>query len=371
MKIKSLRIHSLNIPFKVNFKHNTAQRAKTQSILVSTETLKGNDGRGEGCPREYVTKESIQSCLAFFRKHQEDILKNIHSLDDIEKWMLRNTKEIDGNPAAWCAIELSLLDALSKDLSQSVERTIAAPELKGSFQYTAILGDGSVEKIEAQVQQYKKYGFTDFKVKISGDVQTDNKKFQIILSAIPGAKIRLDANNIWQKTGEVLYYLESINIKSVAIEEPLQPLNFMELNKLTDQTTIPIILDESFYNANHFKELGNTEGNIMINLRISKMGGILRSRRIAKKAMENKIPLVIGAQVGETSILTRAALTIANEYRENIFAQEGAYGTLLLETDVTDNPLMFKNKGLLDAKKSLDLTKHGFQIAHNIKGWML
>jgi len=281
--------------------------------------------------------------------------------------MFRNTEEIDRNPAAWCAIELSLLDALSKDFLQSVEKTVGAPELKGSFQYTAILGDGSIEKIEAQVQQYKKFGFSDFKVKSSGDAKTDNKKFEIIQSAIPDAKIRLDANNIWQKSEEVLHYLESINLEPAAIEEPLQPLDFEELNNLTDQTTVPIILDESFTKTKHFDELANAKGNMMINLRISKMGGILRSRHIAKKAMENKIPLIIGAQVGETSILTRAALTIANEFRNNVYAQEGAYGILLLETDITDNPLMFKNKGLIDATKSLDQTEHGFQIPYKME----
>lgn len=371
MKIRSLQIYSLNIPFKVTFKHNSAERATTQSILVSTQTFKNNIGLGESCPREYVTKESVQSCFAFFQKHQKDILNTIHSLDELKKWMFVNKEEINKNPSAWCAIELSLLDAMSKDRSESVEKTIGAPELGGSFQYSAILGDSSIETFEAQVQQYKNFGFIDFKIKISGNIETDNEKFKTLSSVIPEAKIRLDANNIWQKAKDVLHYSKSINIEPLAIEEPLQPMDFEELNRLARQSQFRVVLDESFYNEEHFDLLGSSKGKVLINLRISKMGGILRARKIAKKAIEENIPLIIGAQVGETSILTRAALTLANENRKNVHAQEGAYGTLLLETDITNNPIMFKENGVLFALSSVDSKKYGFQIKYELRDGIL
>ncbi len=57
--------------------------------------------------------------------------------------------------------------------------------------------------------------------------------------------------------------------------------------------------------------------------------------------------MIVGAQVGETSILTRAALTLASGYRTSLIAQEGAFGTHLLERDVIDPPLMFGVGGKL------------------------
>lgn len=77
------------------------------------------------------------------------------------------------------------------------------------------------------------------------------------------------------------------------------------------------------------------------------MGGLLRSLSIARKAKTLGIPIIIGAQVGETSILSRSALTIANSYRDILIAQEGAFGTNLLEYDITDQSLMFGKKGIL------------------------
>ena len=80
------------------------------------------------------------------------------------------------------------------------------------------------------------------------------------------------------------------------------------------------------------------------------MGGILRSLAIAEEAKARGIPIIIGAQVGETSILTRAALTVANQYRDILLAQEGAFGTYLLKQDITDSPLMFGKRGTLDSQ---------------------
>jgi hypothetical protein len=79
------------------------------------------------------------------------------------------------------------------------------------------------------------------------------------------------------------------------------------------------------------------------------MGGLLRSLAVAQRAKEVGIPIIIGAQVGETSILTRVALTVANRYRDILLAQEGAFGTLLLERDLCEPPLMFGAAGRLDA----------------------
>jgi hypothetical protein len=60
------------------------------------------------------------------------------------------------------------------------------------------------------------------------------------------------------------------------------------------------------------------------------------------------LKLIIGAQVGETSLLTRAALTVADASRDILIAQEGAFGDLLLEEDICSEPLVFGPGGRLD-----------------------
>lgn len=113
-----------------------------------------------------------------------------------------------------------------------------------------------------------------------------------------------------------------------------------------------IILDESFLRLEQFGWIQNDPPSTwIINVRVSKMGGVLRSLAVAQRARELGIPIIVGAQVGETSMLTRSALLVANSYRDLVIAQEGAFGTLLLEQDICDPTLMFGAEGQLEPTK--------------------
>ena len=78
------------------------------------------------------------------------------------------------------------------------------------------------------------------------------------------------------------------------------------------------------------------------------MGGLLRSLDVVAEARRRGIGVIVGAQVGETSLLTRAGLTVAHAAARGLVAQEGAFGTHLLESDVCDPPLMFGPRGLIE-----------------------
>ena len=65
--------------------------------------------------------------------------------------------------------------------------------------------------------------------------------------------------------------------------------------------------------------------------------------------MDLDVPVIIGAQVGETSLLTRAALSLAGYAGPVLTAQEGAFSTLLLQEDIFHPNLMFGDRGRLQA----------------------
>lgn len=87
---------------------------------------------------------------------------------------------------------------------------------------------------------------------------------------------------------------------------------------------------------------------LLPSLWLSKMGGLLRSLDVLEQARAAKIGINIGAHVGATGLLTRAALTIAANADGCLLHPEGAFGTHLLERDVTVEPLMFGPGGVLD-----------------------
>jgi hypothetical protein len=80
-----------------------------------------------------------------------------------------------------------------------------------------------------------------------------------------------------------------------------------------------------------------------------KDGGLLRSLQFAAEARQRGLPLIVGAHVGETSLLTRAALALVSAFRDDVVAHEGAFGTRLLERDMVEPSLMFGRNGILDA----------------------
>ncbi len=372
MGIAKLTIAPLEILLRSSFKHHSAERRVTQAVIVTAVSQDGLVGKGEGCPREYVTQESIASCLDFFALHQNEFTAWT-GIENLERWTEAHQNLIDRNPAAWCAVELALLDLFSKQQFESVEKTLGAPELSGPFFYTAVLGDSLSEVYQAQARRYLAMGFRDFKIKVSGNLDTDSEKIAFLLresreSRYPAKlRLRLDANNLWQNADEVLNYLDNLPLKPFAIEEPLRAFDYAGLAEITQRTPTKIILDESFLNGTHFKEIQDAglEMSAIVNIRVSKMGGLRRSLEVAAEAQRRGIPIIIGAQVGETSILSRAALTVANSCRENLLAQEGAYGTLLLERDITSNPVMFGKEGRLDPHGILEPTCYGLQIRYD------
>lgn len=347
MKLKHIEFKKLEIPFRVSFKHASAERTSTEAVIAIAESENGLVGCGEGCPRSYVTGESIESCVEFIAAHYRNILA-ISDIDSLRAFVLANHAIIDKNPAAWCAIETSILDLLGKRENKSIEAVAGLPEIQGDFYYTAVLGVSNPKVFAAQLAQYVQIGFNDFKVKISGDVAVDASNIAAIRTARPEAKIRLDANNFWHDAEKATTYLSQLSPHFWAAEEPMKAHEYSALKALAAHLSCKIILDESFLRIEDLEQLSGNSNIWIPNIRISKMGGLLRSLAIAEECRKRGIKFIIGAQVGETSILTRTALSLANAYRDTLIAQEGAYGTHLLEHDITDTPIMFSKNGVVN-----------------------
>jgi len=351
VKIDKATIETLEIPFKISFKHASADRSRTESVFVEMYSSNGTVGYGESCPRSYVTGESISSVKLFFRNHIESFKGEVSDLESANQWMSKNLDSIDQNPAAMCAIEMAFIDLLAKENEKSTEIMLGIRELQGKYQYTAVLGDSSFEMFCKILAQYREMGFVDYKVKLSGDIKRDADKCAELNRQLgDSTRIRFDANNLWGNYKEAITYLNMLEVDYFAVEEPLKPNQYDELQKISSEIDKPIILDESFLRTQQLENLHEDPNYWLINLRVSKMGGILRSKAIVDLARERGIGLVIGAQVGETSLLTRAALTVANYSKDILVAQEGAFGDLLLEYDICDPPLMFGKRGEVDAK---------------------
>ena len=361
--LESIQASVLSIPFNAAFKHASAERAFTQTLWIEARARDGVLGHGEGCPREYVTTESLASTQAFVASHTDDWLAAIRDVGTLAAWAHRHRTDIDANPAAWTAVELAMLDLLGKEHACSVEAQLGVPEVAGRFRYTAVLGDASPRQFEAQLAHYIQAGFRDFKIKLSGNHERDLAKTRALTAAgITTNAARADANNLWSSTGMAVQCLKALDFEFFALEEPLRAGDYAGMQGIAAAMNAKIILDESLLRVDQVERFAEPPERWIVNLRVSKMGGLLRSLELVREMRRIGLRLIVGAHVGETSLLTRAALTVATSARDLLLAQEGAFGTHLLAYDVVEPPLMFGPGGVLDADELNIAARSGFGL---------
>lgn len=90
-----IHVQSYTIPLRSSFKHHSAERKTTATVLVTVER-NGFKGYGESCPRSYVTGETVEKAINWIKEKSND-LSEIHSLQDLKNWNKKTSSEIDTN----------------------------------------------------------------------------------------------------------------------------------------------------------------------------------------------------------------------------------------------------------------------------------
>jgi L-alanine-DL-glutamate epimerase-like enolase superfamily enzyme len=341
MRLASLAFHSVAIPFRTAFDHAGAARSRAENVIVVATDAAGHVGLGEGCPRRYVTGESSESALIALRGWHGEILAAVDSDEALDRWMLANETAIDRSPSAFCALELALLDLFARQRGRSLEGLLGLQPSRGAIAATAVYGMGGWPKFLAQLATFTANGMTDAKLKIGGSSRRDTGR-AAILAAL--GRVRLDANNAWPDGARAIVGLRATARQAWAVEEPVAPRDWAGMKQVALATGLPIILDESFVRLRDIRDLPDGVSWIL-NLRVSKLGGLKRSLEALGEAARRDLRVIVGGQVGETSILARAGLILAGDAGELLAGYEGAYGTHLLQWDVVTPSLRFGRGG--------------------------
>lgn len=357
-----LAFRALAIPFAVAFRHAAAERRETATVWV--EARRGTHvGYGEGCPRPYVTGETVDSALSFLAEHGEDLGRSVTDVSSLRAWMANHAEAINRHPASWCGAELAILDLLAREANTTVDVLLGLGPLSSLFRYTAVMGVADEPAFSAMAHAYARMGFAHYKLKLSGDREGDARNCRVLWSLQPApASVRVDANNLWSNAEDAVASLRRLPGALAGVEEPVGAGRLDDLARVADALGVPVILDESATRAEHVEALPGPVGRWIVNVRVSKMGGILRSLDVVQAAQARGIALIVGAQVGETSLLTRAAMTIATAAGHLLVGHEGAFGTQLLTEDVCIPPVMFGRGGELRWADHPGSTMTGFGI---------
>lgn len=375
-----LQFSELRIPLKMTFRHASAARTHGESLWV--EAARGADrGYGEGCPRAYVTGETRASCKQWLATWQKSIESSCTSLDALRGWLAEHGAAVDASPSAWCAIECALLDLFARERGQSVEALLDLPPPGGPHVYSAVLGNDESWKTRFLIDQYCILGLTDFKVKLEGDPEADRQKLRSIaeLTAwhrLTSHRVRVDANNLWAEAPDrALEYLRALECEFFGVEEPVRPRDVETHSRISVGLDTPVILDESLCTMADLERYDGTPGRFIANLKVSRVGGVIRALRLVEALRARGWPIIIGAHVGETSVLTRAAMLVAAAAGDRLAAQEGAFGSRLIEREPASPSLKWGRGGALDLRRPYaEVTTEGLQLTPPqawTRGWGL
>jgi L-alanine-DL-glutamate epimerase-like enolase superfamily enzyme len=348
-----LIVSVLAIPFRFTFSHASADRKKSSSVFV--EIHRGaHVGYGEGCPREYVTGETIESAVGWIDSIRNS-LAGITTIAALRDWVSANDSVINRHPSAWCAVETAFIDLIGKESGRTVEQLLNLTTRPSNSKVSAVIGDGSLKFVESMLDICLEFGFTDFKIKLSGILDRDLEKISMLRTRMnDGYSVRADFNNAFsaKDVRTFIRYLEKINYPFSAIEEPFEPYSFNAAADIAEKFNTPVVLDESFVKLSDLN-LIREKKDLVPNIRISKIGGLIRTLKILAVAGQDNMPIILGTLVGETSILTRLWYCLLNQTDHNICAVEGGYSTHLLEEDITACPIIVEPPGIIASPEKM------------------
>ncbi len=347
MKVAGFEIRVIEIPMRISVEHALAERQIARNVLVAAFDESGLNGWGESCPRPYVTGETVESARDCLR---DEILPGLvgTECDSMDTLADKALGILDTLPrerqAAFCAAELALLDLAGHVFGASAG-DLVGPVARDSVQYTGVIAANSAPGVAKYATMLKQYGVAHAKLKTGADLHANLEMLTTAREVLgESVELRIDANCAWDAKEAVrqLKAMESFDLAGV--EQPLAADDLAGMQELTAAGIVPVVADESLASVDDARRLVELAACDIFNIRVSKMGGLLNAARIHRIAREAGLECQLGAQVGESGILSAAGRHYATRSDE-VRWYEGSYDSLLLETAVTQPDITIGRRG--------------------------
>lgn len=375
MSIRSLELFHVELPLKKKVRHASHERTTSESLVVRVRLADGTEGYGEGVPREYVTGETIASTFQTlqsvdFARHfgrpgrYAEVVRGLELLRLPENEA--DPRGMAGNSAR-CALELALLDAYGRRFGQPVGaaiRLVDVPGLQLSGRPTRVRYSGAITAESTAREHYSAwkmwlYGFNQVKLKVGVEGQNDPGRMRKIRKIL-GRKmdVRIDANEAWTATELVDRVRPLLPYGPSVLEQPVRHQEVAALAGLRGRIGVPVMLDESLCGYPDAVRAVEDETADMLNVRLSKCGGIVPTLRIIGLAQRSGLGIQLGCHPGESGLLSAAGRHLASNVRGLSYV-EGSYDNHILARNLTLDDITFGYGGWAPA---LDRPGLGVQV---------
>lgn len=336
MKIDHFVVYTVELPMRLSISHTLAERKVASNILVRAFGDNGMEGWGECCPRPYVTGETIETAAADLsgRLLPAMIGESFLDLPEAAEKMASSLPNVKRNQqAAFCAAELAVLDLAGKTFGLSTGEIIGPIERR-RVRYSAVIAAKDCTEVRKRAALIRMFGFRDVKIKVQRSLDQNLRILETARKVLGGTvSLRIDANGAWS-TDEAFRQIDQLSpFGLAAVEQPVGADNIEGMQQITGAKMLPVVADESLCSLQDAEMLIQRRAADVFNLRVSKCGGLINTLRIYRKAVRAGLSCQVGAQVGETAILSAAGRHLATRC-PSIIWREGSYGVMLLRHDI-------------------------------------
>lgn len=350
MIIESINIYNLKIPFSRTIKHRLYTRDVTESIVVVIQDSNGNQGVGEGTPREYVTGETLGKSLMSARLFSKAVLGQPYdTINELSALLIGvgDSDVVDKHPAAFCAIETALLDLWARVENRPIYQLFDQIPNNRVLSYSGVIP--SIDKEQAflkYVGLVRKLKLTSLKIKVV-DLESGLAQLAILREQLGSdIEIRVDANAAFTADTAIQFIQGAKPFNLSAIEQPVAKNDLEGLKKVSEHSDIPVIADESMYTSKgpyYLIDNGICHG---LNIRLSSCGGFRKAYQIYQQATLKQMTTVVGAHVGETAILSFAGRNLAMICEDAKYL-EGSFSTYVIQEDLVEEDISFGSGGMV------------------------
>jgi L-Ala-D/L-Glu epimerase len=351
MKIKLLDFYLFSIP--VNFEIAKIKILFSNHIIVKLE-YQNKMGIGEGV----LYKTSPVKVLGLLKSQILEFFKQDFISLKQARNKLNKVFTVD-NPGTVCAFDMALWDLQGKIEDKPLYELFHSDKAKKVSVIEQIFIPEKKKQLEKELEKIINNKTKTIKLKGGRNLQHDIENINLI------NKIGLNKLNIQLDLNKSLDFKTACDfgreVKKLGVEvweEPIKFKQLVELKQLRKKTGIKIILDESIQNLNSLNKAIRNKALDILNIKLSRLGGITGSLDYIKLADKNNIKIEIGCSE-ELGIGTSSQWQLAQTV-SNLNGLE-ALGPNRLGFDVIKQNWQIKN-----AKLFIKIIKPGLGVDFNL-----
>ena len=359
--VTQLDLFAVDLPFKIAFRHAAAARTTSESLFLRARLDNGAEGWGESLPRAYVSGEAREQAFALLRDTILPALvgRSFRSLPEVvsfleksdgkapPEWVSPETPQT----SAWCGVDLALLDAFGRASGAPAWPGAEAPAPSDAalrrYRYSGVVSSGRGWRYAVSLLKLRAFRFPHVKLKLEHDgaVAAARTARRLLGRRVD---LRADANMAWDvdEALEVIGQLRAVGIRS--FEQPLASGDLAGLARLVAESSAQIMVDEGLTDRDSLQRFITHRACTAANVRISKCGGLVGAYARCREALDAGLTLQVGCQVGESSLLSAAQLTLLSALAPltpGVQFAEGCFGRHLLREDPAAPLVQFRYGG--------------------------